>query len=85
MGKDLLLESPPADPPGGKTPVWVTVKVPKDAKAGIYTGQLALGPASVPVKLDVQDWTLPDPQDYRTWVELVQSPDTLAVEYDVPL
>ena len=84
-GLDLLVESPPADPPSGKTPVWVTVKVPKDAQAGLYTGQLTLGSVSVPVKLDVRDWTLPDPQNYRTWVELVQSPDTLAVEYDVPL
>ncbi len=28
---------------------------------------------------------LPDPRSYRTFVELVQSPDTLAVEYGVPL
>ena len=35
--------------------------------------------------LNVLDWTLPDPQAYKTWVELIQSPDTLAVEYKVPL
>jgi hypothetical protein len=40
---------------------------------------------SVPVELTVADWTLPRPQDFRTWVELVQSPDTLAIEYKVPL
>jgi hypothetical protein len=28
---------------------------------------------------------VPDPADYATWVDLVQSPDVLAVEYNVPL
>ena len=84
-GNDLLLESPPGESPAGKAPVWVTVKVPKDARPGAYAGQLTVGSTSVSVKLDVRDWTLPDPQDYRTWVDLVESPDTLAVEYNVPL
>ncbi|MBN2584411.1 MAG: hypothetical protein JXL80_15225 [Planctomycetes bacterium] len=87
-GRDILLKSPPE----GQTtvPVWVTVAVPKEAKAGSYTGQLAIAatgaqPIRIPVTLKVQDWTLPDPQNYRTWIEMVQSPDTLASEYDVPL
>jgi hypothetical protein len=28
---------------------------------------------------------LPDPQDYRTWTDFMESPDTLALEYKVPL
>jgi hypothetical protein len=89
VGNDHLLESPPAEA-RTKLPVWVTVRVPKDAKAGSYAGRLTLdikdAPAvNVPIKIDVRDWTLADPQDWRTWVELVQSPDTLALEYDVPL
>ena len=91
-----LLEAPlaefPVSPVGGGAivPIWITVQVPKDAKAGLYTGQVKITldgspPILVPVKLDVADWTLPDTQDYRTWVDLVESPDTLAVEYGLPL
>ncbi|MBN2581697.1 MAG: hypothetical protein JXL80_01420 [Planctomycetes bacterium] len=75
---------------GAVVPVWVTVRVPSDAKPGQYKGQLTLNaegqkPVSVPVEVKVVDWSLPRPDDYRTWVELVQSPDSLAIEYDVPL
>ncbi len=59
-------------------PVWVTVNVPHDAPAGRYEGQLRIEakgetPVAVPIQLDVSDYTLPDPQDYRTWVELIQT------------
>ena len=92
-GADILLESPPdvnVDEGRAVLPVWVSVKVPKDAKAGTYTGAVTVQPkgaaaVKVPVKLEVTDWTLPDPQDYRVWMDFVESPDTLAVEYKVPL
>jgi hypothetical protein len=95
-----VVDSPPAEVPLGKVrpplvagaviPVWVTVKVPREARAGTYTGQLTVQadgetPVAVPIRLDVADWALPDPQDYRTWVELIEAPDTLAVEYGQPL
>jgi len=75
---------------GAVVPVWVTVKVPKNARAGTYKGKITIlveneQPLHVPVHLKVLDWALPDPQDYRTWMELVQSPDTLAVEYKTDL
>ncbi len=70
-------------------PVWVTVSVPPDAAAGEYTGTLVVkgGEAAreVAVSLCVHAWSLPDPEDYRTWVETIQSPDTLALEYGVTL
>ena len=71
-------------------PIWVRVKVPKSAKPGTYAGTVTIQmadepPVSVPVEVKVLAWTMPDPQDFKTWVELVQSPDTLAVEYNVPL
>ena len=94
-GCDILLDSPPAELPvggGGKAamPIWATVAVPKDARPGAYTGTISVEvaggkAAAVPVKVDVQDWALPDAQQWRTWVELIQSPDTLAVEYGIPL
>ena len=93
-GADTLLESPPAEVPAvegrATLPIWVTVTVPRDAGAGVYRGSLKIEvqgqPArSVPIELTVADWTLPDTQDFHTWCELIQSPDTLAVEYGVPL
>ena len=96
-GPDILLESPSEAIPqyyyGTKDgqrvrallPVWVTVKVPKDAKAGMYTGRVTVQGTEVPLNLDVQNWTLPDPQNYRTFADFVESPDSLAVEYNIPL
>jgi len=75
---------------GAVVPLWVRVKVPKNSRPGTYKGTVTVttadgSPVKVPVDLTVLRWTMPDPQDFRTWVELIQSPDTLAVEYDVPL
>ena len=98
---DVLLEAPPAEVPltdnvgrlssAGRAviPVWITVKVPKTAQAGTYSGEVTVqiqGVSAVktPLKLEVTDWTLPDPQDFRTWMDFVESPDTLALEYNVP-
>jgi len=93
-GYDILLEAPPAEfaagPGGAIVPVWVTITVPKEVKAGTYEGRLAISaaglkPAEAIVRLKVIDWTLPDSQQWRTWIDLIQSPDTLALEYNVPL
>ena len=74
---------------GAVVPVWVTVKVPADAQPGDYRATLTVGAngkrLSVPVEVRVSGFRLPEPKDYRTFVELVESPDTLAVEYGVPL
>ena len=86
------LQSPgqPATVFGAVAPVWVTVKVPKDAQPGVYEGSVTIAangePAvRVPVRLEVADWALNDPHDWRTWVEVVESPDTLAQEYGVEM
>jgi len=93
-GLDILLESPPPNVVVQKNRalvgVWVTVTVPKDAKAGLYRGRLTvqadgLTSQAIPVELTVADWHMPDTQDWRTWIEMIQSPDTLALEYGVPL
>ena len=91
---EALLESPPEVFPGGRNgtvvPIWVTLKTPADAKPGTYTGQLtvtAKGEQAItaPVQLELADWVLPDQDNWRAWIELIQSPDTLALEYDTPL
>ena len=72
-------------------PIWVTVKVPKDCAAGKYTGALTVKaegqpPTVVPVELEViGNWTLPDPQNLNTYVGLIESPETVARYYNVPL
>jgi len=71
---------------GAVLPVWVTVNVPADARPGEYEGTLTVrtgagAPVRVPVKLDVSGWRLPDPKDFGTYVELIQSPDTVAMKY----
>ncbi|MBM4039906.1 MAG: hypothetical protein FJ290_15485 [Planctomycetes bacterium] len=79
------LPGQPAPVYGAVVPVWVTVRVPAVAVPGDYAGTLRVNDAAVPVQLHVSGFRLPNPRDYRTFVELVQSPDTLAVEYGVPL
>ncbi len=86
-GAVRTLPGQPAPVAGAVVPVWVTVKVPADAKPGQYGGTLTIAANeksfSVPVQLSVSGFRLPDPKDYRTFVELIQSPDTLASEYGV--
>lgn len=91
---DGLDEEPPAEvavDPAGRAailPIWVTVRAPRDAKAGRYAGVLTVsadgfGPQEVPVTVEVAGWALPDPVDFVTHVGLIQSPDTLALRYGV--
>ena len=87
---ELPLESFPATRGAAVVPIWLTVRVPRDAKPGKYAGQVTVEaagekPLVVPVSLEVADYAVPDTQDYRTWIELMQSPDTLAAWYEVPL
>lgn len=83
-----LSEVPPAS--AAVVPVWITVNVPRNAKPGTYTGAVHIEaahekPVTATVSLKVAAWTVPAPQDFRTWVETIQSPDTVSVEYNVPL
>ena len=70
-------------------PIWVTVAVPAGTTAGDYSGKLTVvvdGSATdIAMALKVYGYALPDPRAFRTWVETIQSPDTLALEYQVPL
>ncbi len=75
---------------GAVVPIWITVKVPASASAGTYVGSLTVqadgqSTVQVPIELHVADWSLPDTQDLGTWVDMIQCPDTLALEYNVPL
>lgn len=70
-------------------PIWVTVRVPREADAGLYSGAITIAaegvePITVPLRLDVADWALPDPKDFRTYAGVYQSPTSLAIRYRVP-
>ena len=71
-------------------PIWLTVNVPVDAAPGNYKGILTINaegmkPTEVPVELRVVDWHLPDRKEYKTHIDLMQSPETLAMKYNVPM
>lgn len=57
--------------PGENQPVWVTVRVPKNAPAGRYSGRITLQPkgqrpSRVPVSLQVWDFAVPDKPSCET-------------------
>ena len=101
LSSDALNATAPAEitPPveGDRTgenaiqPVWVIVKIPRDAAPGLYIGTLTVNVAgekrmSVPVELKVVgDWVLPDPHDFITFVGIQESSDSVAMQYHVPL
>ena len=76
--------------PGAVQPIWVTVRVPAGTPAGVYEGKLSIHtegaqPIEVTIEVTVSGWKLPDPGDYHTLVDFVQSPESVALRYDVPL
>lgn len=93
---DSLEDVPPVEVPvckangGSVQPIWITVKVPSEAKPGDYTATLTLtadgiNPVSVPLTLRLFDWCLPPIQDYVSRMDLVESPESVAMAYGVPL
>ena len=81
----------PGQPPhvdGAVQPVWITVRVPADARPGDYAGNLDIAAGGqtfrVPVELHVCGWRMPDPQHFASFCELIQSPETPALKYNVP-
>lgn len=73
---------------GAVQPIWLTVAVPADAKAGLYRGQVTIsmegsGPHVVPIELTVTPFALQPASRWQTVVDFVQSPDSVAMQYDV--
>jgi len=69
---DPLLPARPFDvPPGQVQPVWINVRVPEDARPGLYRGTVTVrstaGPAeSVPLEVRVWDFAVPKQQHLET-------------------
>jgi len=68
----------------------VTVRVPADCTPGEYKGLITITAARaktirVPVQVEVLGWRLPAPGEYQTFVELIESPESVAMEYGAAL
>ncbi|MEZ3577733.1 MAG: DUF4091 domain-containing protein [Muribaculaceae bacterium] len=72
--------------PRNVRPVWVTVSIPADAEAGTYTSEVTVsgrGNTSVtlPLSLEVQNHTLPEPSQWSYHLDLWQHPSAVARAY----
>jgi hypothetical protein len=67
---------------GETRPVWISVDIPNDMPAGVYTGAISRRSASGTVhhriRLEVQDATLPAPSEWSFHLDLWQHPDAVA-------
>ena len=63
-------------------PVWISVDIPNDMPAGVYTGaisrQSASGTVNHGIRLEVQNATLPAPSEWSFHLDLWQHPDAVA-------
>ncbi len=76
--------------PGAVAPLWFTVRVPASAGPGVYEGKVTiaaegLAPTSVPLRVSVCDWAMPDPKDFRVRNLAWHSAEAMAAHYEVPL
>ncbi len=75
---------------GAVAPIWATVQVPPETPPGDYRGQITITVAGAqiavaPIELKICHWKSPDPKQYAIFVDMPESPETLALEYEVPL
>lgn len=71
-------------------PLWVSVRVPADAKPGVYTGTVTVSGTGMPAErlklsVEVVDRTLPDAQKWHLNLDLWQNPYAVARYYGVRL
>ncbi|MFB3893178.1 MAG: glycoside hydrolase domain-containing protein [Phycisphaerae bacterium] len=71
---------------GAVVPIWVTIHAPADALPGDYEGTLTIRtadarPVVAAMNVKVCPWTAPAPTDFETFMDFIESPDTLAMEY----
>ncbi len=73
---------------GANRPVWISIRVPREAPAGDYRGELAIqadgATLRVPVRLQVLPATLPPPEQWSFHLDLWQHPQAVARWHDVP-
>lgn len=70
-------------------PLWFTVRVPGNARAGLYEGRITIAaqgfqPQTVPIQVRVYDWALPDPPEWRVQNFIYHAEEVAAQHYEVP-
>ncbi|HET6429889.1 MAG TPA: glycoside hydrolase domain-containing protein, partial [Phycisphaerae bacterium] len=85
---DQITEQPQPLPAGRSRPLWISLRIPPDAPAGVYRGTLrcqadGVPEVQVPVEAEVVRWRLGDPKDFQTYVGLEQNPYGIAKQYGV--
>ncbi|MCC5850573.1 MAG: hypothetical protein JJU29_21000 [Verrucomicrobia bacterium] len=84
FGTQGLLDRPEAD--GAFLAVWLTADIPAQTPAGDYRGALRIpGAPDIPVRVQVADWIAPNPNAFQIRASLLQSAETVARHYDVPV
>ncbi len=87
---DRLVEEPTFSVDAHTTrPVWLTIQVPQEAKAGKYAGQVTIESDGLKQRLQltvkVLDKILPAPKDWQFHLDLWQNPYAVARYFNVPL
>lgn len=91
LAPDMLDTLPRFDIAGYTTrPVWLTIDIPQDAKAGIYRGEIVVRGSDarrviMPYELEVFDHTLAPASEWAYHLDLWQHPSAVARAYDVEL
>ena len=75
---------------GAVAPLWFTVRVPREAKAGVYQGQISIEAEGlplthVPLRVSICDWAMPDTKDFRMRNMAYHEDGCVAAHYGVPL
>jgi len=75
---------------GAVAPLWFTVRVPREAKAGVYQGQIAIEAeglplTNVPLRVSICDWAMPDTKDFRMRNMAYHDDSCVAAHYKIPL
>jgi len=73
---------------GAVAPLWFTVRVPREAKAGVYQGQIAIEAeglplTNVPLRVSICDWAMMDAKDFRMRNMAYHSDGSVAEHYKV--
>lgn len=93
---DLLLNDEVIFVEKGKIqPVWIEISIPKDASPGIYTGKVKIYTQCMfedeelvkvfDFNILVKDIQLPEPRDFRFYLDLWQHPSNIARKHEVHL
>lgn len=73
----------------GTRPIWISIDIPEDAKAGIYSGNIIrkskTGTIKHEITLEVQNKLLPKPSEWAFHLDLWQNPFAVARFHEVEL